>query len=561
VALRLVEESALSVYENDRLVDWIDQGSAHVVRDFVRGIFPPRIAPFFIFDGERIQEFAESSHHERDLVEAIQDIMHINVYRQLREDLGKYVADYVEVNEVRKPDSGDYFKLQEDAERIDADLEMKKTRKKEVDREIEEVEAGSRRAAEELRRIASPHATQRDELLVDQERIERELDASKEEVEKGFELLPVSLSGPLFEELRIALEKEQHGLRNFEALSEIRRKLSLVSRRVFYDPTPPPPAAIALSAEQVVYYEGVFGRAAEEVFELADFAGDAKRLHDIGDAERERILGRLSEVSRNLSRLKDAIDLRERLAGELRDVQLKLQATSDDPAVSGLITRKKSLDEKRGQLDGERTTLSSEIQRLDADLAARRRQIADRQRERAATTEAKRVVRLAREAQGVLDDFIKKLAPEKIQALEKHFRFMYDRLRKPEDPVASIVVDPTTWDVVLKDKGGRPLERRVFSAGMKEMYALSLLWALARASGRELPIVVDTPLGRLDSKNRSALCHYYFPQAGHQVIVLSTDKEVDQEWFAVLRPHVARQYRLDYEPGTESTVIRPGYFF
>lgn len=134
-------------------------------------------------------------------------------------------------------------------------------------------------------------------------------------------------------------------------------------------------------------------------------------------------------------------------------------------------------------------------------------------------------------------------------------------LRKPEDPIASVEIDPETWQVVLKDDRGRRLEKRVFSAGMKEMYALSLLWALSKASGRELPILIDTPVGRLDKTNRRTLFEKYLPYAGHQVIVLSTDTEVDVQWAKRLEPHVARQYRLDYDRSTDSTVIRAGYFF
>ena len=93
------------------------------------------------------------------------------------------------------------------------------------------------------------------------------------------------------------------------------------------------------------------------------------------------------------------------------------------------------------------------------------------------------------------------------------------------------------------------------------MYALSLLWALAKASGRELPIVIDTPVGRLDTTNRRTLFEKYLPCAGHQVIVLCTDTEIDIEWARRLQPHVARQYHLDYDSGSDSVTIRPGYFF
>ena len=238
-----------------------------------------------------------------------------------------------------------------------------------------------------------------------------------------------------------------------------------------------------------------------------------------------------------------------------------MQATSDDPHVLDLIRQKQKIDEGLGGLEAELTAVRGEIQRLEADLAIRKRQIEERQRTRAATTEAKRTVKLAQEARRVLDNFIKNLGCRKLETLRSRFDEMYARLRKPEDPVHSVAIDPETWEVILKDAKGRPLEKRVFSAGMKEMYAISLLWALSRASGQELPIVIDTPVARLDTTNRRALFEKYLPYAGHQVVVLSTDHEVDIEWAKRLAPHVSKQYRLDYDASIDSTVIRPGYFF
>ena len=63
-----------------------------------------------------------------------------------------------------------------------------------------------------------------------------------------------------------------------------------------------------------------------------------------------------------------------------------------------------------------------------------------------------------------------------------------------------------------------------------------MLWALGRTSGRPLPVIIDTPLARLDSDHRRLLVENYFPQASHQVILLSTDTEVDQLYFDLLNP-------------------------
>jgi len=318
--------------------------------------------------------------------------------------------------------------------------------------------------------------------------------------------------------------------------------------------------AVELSPPQLDFYTQRFDEAVREALGVHE---DEPRvvLHDIGDGERQAILRRTAEVAAQAGRLREAIDRRERLEGDLREVEIKLSAISDDPHVDELINRNRGIAQHLGALQEEARTLDSEIKQLEADLAVSAREIERVQRTREATTRAKKTIRLAQHARRVLDQFIKRLAPEKLALLRRHMEDMYGRLRKPEDPVHRIDIDPETWQVILRDGNGRPLEKRVFSAGMKEMYALSLLWALGQASGHDLPVVIDTPLGRLDSKNREALCRNYFSHASHQVILLSTDQEIDQEWFRLLQPHVALQYRLDNDPSTQSTVVHRGYFF
>jgi DNA sulfur modification protein DndD len=55
------------------------------------------------------------------------------------------------------------------------------------------------------------------------------------------------------------------------------------------------------------------------------------------------------------------------------------------------------------------------------------------------------------------------------------------------------------------------------------------MWALKEASGAPMPVIVDTPLGRLDSDHRLSVVQNYFPRASHQVVLLATDAEVDDQ--------------------------------
>lgn len=360
--------------------------------------------------------------------------------------------------------------------------------------------------------------------------------------------------------LKTQLISEQEKKSFREGKRELQAQLNRLEEGLFGDAEPLPSEDLRLSNQQAIYCRDKFRSVSKSIFGL-DRDVNEPILHDIGERERQRILDRIEQVQGTGRLLKEALDRRERLTSELRGTEDQLRSASDDPQVGRLIDSSHQLDQQLGQLQQEQKTIEGDLQRLQADLAKRRSQIEERQRTREATTKAKKAIQLAQHTQSALQAFIKRLAPEKLVLLKRHFEDMYGRLRKPEDPAKKVEIDRDTWRVILLDERGRALGKRVFSAGMKEMYALSLLWALSKASGRELPIVIDTPAGRLDTTNRRALFEKYLPHAGHQVIVLSTDSEVDVEWAKRLAPHVAKQYRLDYESENDSTVIRPGYFF
>ncbi len=113
----------------------------------------------------------------------------------------------------------------------------------------------------------------------------------------------------------------------------------------------------------------------------------------------------------------------------------------------------------------------------------------------------------------------------------------------------------------LFDDNGQEIPKHRLSEGEKQVFAVSVLWGLAQSSPRPLPAIIDTPMARLDSEHRLHLVERYFPNASHQVIILSTDTEVDQDFYAKLQPHVARAYHLNYDEAEKVTVAREGYFW
>ncbi|MEV0155999.1 DNA sulfur modification protein DndD [Micromonospora sp. NPDC050686] len=135
------------------------------------------------------------------------------------------------------------------------------------------------------------------------------------------------------------------------------------------------------------------------------------------------------------------------------------------------------------------------------------------------------------------------------------------RLLRKDKLVTEIQIDSNTHTVSLTGLDGRPLSSQELSAGERQLLAVALLWGLARAAGQPLPVVIDTPLGRLDGFHREHLLERYFPAASHQVVLLSTDTEIDEAAFGRIAQHVGRSYRLEFDPSTNATSVEPGYFW
>ena len=143
----------------------------------------------------------------------------------------------------------------------------------------------------------------------------------------------------------------------------------------------------------------------------------------------------------------------------------------------------------------------------------------------------------------------------KLEKLKQDIELFSDpeELENEEDPSDEVDGDVTDEDESSADNAAAI----VFS---DESHVLDF-WGLARASTRPLPSIIDTPMARLDATHRNHLVERYFPNASHQVIILSTDTEVDQDYYETLSPHLSHAYHLDYNEKKQFTEATEGYFW
>ena len=153
-----------------------------------------------------------------------------------------------------------------------------------------------------------------------------------------------------------------------------------------------------------------------------------------------------------------------------------------------------------------------------------------------------------------------KLQERKADLLAGTMTDCYKKLANKKNLVSKIIMDGKTLDLhYINDEGDEVAKKRL-SAGEKQLMVISLLWALAICSKKKLPVIIDTPLSRLDSIHRQALIKTYFPNASAQTIILSTDSEIDENYYDLIKENVGDKFTLIYSDLTKRTAIKRGYF-
>jgi DNA sulfur modification protein DndD len=161
----------------------------------------------------------------------------------------------------------------------------------------------------------------------------------------------------------------------------------------------------------------------------------------------------------------------------------------------------------------------------------------------------------------VLNQFVVRLRKNKVHMLQEKTFEMYRLLSSRSGLIKDIAIDDKTFEVRITDRNGHEIRKSSLSAGEKEVFAVSLLWGLAQTSELKLPIIIDTPLSRLDSTHRDNIVNNYFPNAGEQVVILSTDTEIDADYYRALKPHLSGAASLAFDQKQELTAVRHGYFW
>ena len=269
---------------------------------------------------------------------------------------------------------------------------------------------------------------------------------------------------------------------------------------------------------------------------------DIERHLQVSKARLRRELDNLQETQATLDRAEQhigQIPAEEQISGILRALQEHTKVATSAEARLADLTRQ--IEEAQNQLNYAGMKLNAAQERLGTEFRDR-------------SLEAKGLEASAR-ARRTLVVFKERLLASKAQWLSDVITTEFRNLLRKRNLIARVLVDPVTYKVSIENGKHQELPMDRLSAGERQLLAISVLSALIKERKGRFPVVVDTPLARLDQQHRSALIKRFFATVSHQVVVLSTDQEVEGVAYETLKPFTNAEYTLDFDDATGHTTI------
>lgn len=241
-------------------------------------------------------------------------------------------------------------------------------------------------------------------------------------------------------------------------------------------------------------------------------------LLDSSKVEAKRILAEKKKKQKQIGELDSylSLDINEK---ELQEVYKKIKK-AEEKLIKDQV-KMSSLEQKRTAANSKVMATTSEFNKyVEAYLATAE-----------SRDSAERTIKYSNIALSILDRYQVELQKRKTDILAETITSCYKKLANKKNLINKIVMESDSLAIKYLSEEGKEVTQDSLSAGEQQLMVISILWALAICSKKKLPVIIDTPLSRLDSLHRTALINTYFPNAGEQTIILSTDSEIDSTYF------------------------------
>jgi DNA sulfur modification protein DndD len=526
----------------------IDVDFSQKWEEFITAILPAELVELFFFDGEKIEALASPDRLPELLRRATEVFLGIGGIDALGHDL-KALERRTQLKNKNTSAEYEVARINSDAlerqvkeleEQLDVIAQQRADIRKTFDQAQDSLEKFSSEAKRRGLLAYEQAAVIQQEAFKNKQRAE---DARTHLAETMSDpVLPVAWLSDLWPQYRSVWEQDQHArhatLLAQEFKSRDKRIMSLVAS------TLPKASAEVLRKALIndLRHYSTTSKSKQVAMQDAPPNDIERQLrHSQGQLQRD-----MSELETALSDLErtelslDQIPADEQMSQILHTLQERSKNAS--AAETRLVDMSRRFDEAHSKLTHLRIKLNAAQERMRTEFQDR-------------SIESKSLEAAAR-ARQAMTVFKARLLASKAHWLSNVITAEFRNLLRKKNLIKKVIVDPDTYRVSIIDGKHQGLSMDRLSAGERQLLAISVLSALIKERKGRFPVVVDTPLARLDQHHRSSLVQRFFATVSHQVVILSTDQEVDGPAYDALKPFTAAEYSLEFDDAIGATTIQ-----
>ncbi len=547
---------ALQIRVNDELLNESDDEKEYLLRELI----PVGVAELFFFDGEKIATLSEEGAESTDLLaDTVKNLLGLHLVQQLDRDLDIYLTRQTGIQELQAYQA-------ELTDLHDEETELARKRKDNHDQLIDCRRQLVRKREEsalleaKIAREGGRYAENQKVKEIERQEIVAAIALAEQEIQElSRGMMPFAVAPNLLRAVKTRLKREADYER-WEASQPVLQELEGIMREQS------PVYHIGKTAVSQQKNADTLVPALETL--LQDYGEPpmpaSEIVHHVSGEQRGVLLNWIDEALTTAPRqMADVLQKRAKLKDELTAVTETLSRVPVMKILQPLQDKLRQLDRAVGHLEAEQERLATEDGRLTYHLeqiGGSKRRVA----EQIATINTDEYrIKLAARTKLLLDDYQRKLTERKLELLATQLRQRFNQLSRKRNFLERISIDPETFSMTLY-RAGKPFPRRQLSAGEEQMFAIATLWALREVSGQPLPVIIDTPLSRLDEDHRRTMLTEFMPRVAQQVIVLATTAEIDDETFGFIETAVSRAYLLQADKmaakSSEQTVTEQSSF-
>lgn len=577
---------------------------------YLQSVLPPSLFDFFFFDGEELTEFFIGTNSSNSLKDAVLQLFNYDTFNILKKQLLSFQRNISKNNNSLNDIQALYDESLNRVKSAKSQIDLINSTLEAKELELDELLVKKNNIDEEFKNSGGILENERAEITSKVNKLENERSIINQEI-KDFcnDILPFLIIGDLLVDTKNQIEKEE----NLSSYKAVKNKLSGEIIKKSFNSIPNLNNSSAdFDVVAVTILNNMFDmEGLKNINEILLLSNDQKvdvlsiitSIISKDEHYKNSILinfNKLKEISIKLKECRDKLN--STVSGELVENYLNEIAILNTAIINeqnSIVTLKHTLD-----------SCYEELKNAEYHYTRAKNQYTS-------SLQDNNVLELSSNVTEYLDALLATLTKDKLRLIEENFIDIFKTIIRKNEYVSSIVIDDSFESTLYVNRGYSSLEIQNilsnlgindiskkyglmfiedllnkypvsslnelmeylndnptwedievrtkvnvndFSKGEKQIYILCLIWALIKSSGVEVPFIIDTPYARIDESHRKTLTVDYLPNISKQVIILSTNEEIDTNLYEVIKPYICDEYLLLYNENDRKTEVKKGYF-